>query len=307
MTQDSGNYQLIDFGNGRKLESLAGYLIDRPSPAADFTSPENRKQWQDADARFDTPTRQWTFRRPWPNPLVIDCDGFRMPTRPTPFGHIGLFPEQSDNWKWLREGSKDDFSTIGRGNCIKGLNLFGYTGASTMAMVSAGLEVAHVDAAKPNVDAAATAARLNGWNDRPIRYLVDDAAKFVSREVRRGRCYHTIVLDPPAYGHSPKQSRGSSKTWRLERDLWPLLENVLRLLDPSSRVSPRILFTGHTESVGPDEVIQFLKRSRLIDTSGLRIDTSRSQLETPSGRKLDAGFQVRCVFEREASSQGLIH
>ncbi|WP_068263280.1 class I SAM-dependent methyltransferase [Rubripirellula obstinata] len=298
MTEESGTYQLIDFGNGRKLESLAGYVIDRPSPAADFDQPEDRRLWNDVDARFDGATKRWEFRRPWPKSLVIDCDGFIMPTRPTPFGHIGLFPEQADNWQWLRGQPKSYSDVASHEPHPKGLNLFGYTGASSMAMLSAGFEVAHVDAAKPNVDAAAKAAELNNWQDRPIRYLVDDAAKFVAREVRRERHYHTVVLDPPAYGHSPKQSRGSTKTWRLERDLWPLLDNVLRILDPSSDVSPRILFTGHTESIGPDEVIGFLKQSRLIDTSGLRIDASRSQLRTASGRELDAGFQVRCVFER---------
>lgn len=296
--QDSGNYQLLDFGNARKLESLAGYVVDRPSPAAEFHEPEDRPRWQEADARFDASTRQWEFRRPWPESLVIDCDGFRMPVRPTPFGHIGLFPEQSDNWQWLRSETVKKASSASDLQTPKGLNLFGYTGASTMAMVSAGFEVAHVDAAKPNVDAASRAAALNDWQDRPIRYLVDDAAKFVSRDVRRGRYYHTIVLDPPAYGHSPKQSRGGGKTWRLERDLWPLLDDVLRLLDPSEDVSPRLLVTGHTDSIGSGDIIDYLNRSRLIDTSGLRIEASRSQLKTSIGKTLDAGFQVRCKLER---------
>jgi 23S rRNA (cytosine1962-C5)-methyltransferase len=287
---DSDAYQLIDFGDARKLESLGGYVVDRPSPAAQFDRPENRQRWRKADARFDAETKQWVFRRPWPESASVDCRGFRMPVRPTPFGHIGLFPEQFSNWQWLRQDSVANTSEP-----CRALNLFGYTGASTMALVSAGYEVAHVDAAKPNVDAARRAAERNQWHDRPVRYLVDDAAKFAAREVRRGRKYHTIVLDPPAYGHSPKQSRGGGKTWRLERDLWSLLDDCLRLWATSGPVTPRLLITGHTESIGSDEVVQYLQQSPLIDASGLRIDASRSQLETPSGRTLDAGFQVRVL------------
>ena len=158
-----------------------------------------------------------------------------------------------------------------------------------MALVSAGFRVAHVDAAKPNVDAARIAANLNGWAERPVRYLVDDAAKFTAREVRRGRKYHTIVLDPPAYGHSPK-----GKAWRLERDLWPLLNDCLKLLDPQSF---RLLVTGHSQEVERAEVERFLRQSAFLrhaDTnSGLLLGSGRSQLEDSGGRTLDAGFYIR--------------
>ncbi len=208
-----------------------------------------------------------------------------MPLRPTPFGHIGLFPEQGDNWRWLGTTASESEEAY----TANGLNLFGYTGASSMAMSNAGLSVVHVDAAKPNVQSAKQAAELNQFDDRPIRYIVDDAAKFAAREVRRKRIYHTIVLDPPAYGHSPK-----GKAWRLERDLWPLLENCLEILDPDRF---RLLITGHSEEVGATEVCKYLTQSRLIqqaDQAGrLRIQSGRSQLEDSTGRSLDAGFFVR--------------
>lgn len=279
----SDRYQLIDFGNGRKLESLAGYLIDRPSPAALEATPHSPQRWADADARFDTETKSWTEVRPWPSDLSVDCGEFRMPLRPTPFGHIGLFPEQADNWRWLGEAARDDAPAP------TALNLFGYTGASTMALIAAGYEVAHVDAAKPNVRAVRIAAEANGRSDAPIRYLVDDAAKFAAREVRRGRTYHTIVLDPPAYGHA-----AGSKAWRLERDLWPLLEDCLRLLDPTSF---RLLVTGHSPQVDDWDVVQFIQDNEIIPQglreSGLLIESGRSQLEDEIGRHLDAGFYVR--------------
>jgi len=279
-------YQLIDFGNGRKLESLGDYRIIRPSPAADASDPVGPADWKRWDARYDASQRRWEFQRPWPERLLIDCGPFVMPVRPTPFGHIGLFPEQSDNWQWLaaRPAAAGEAA----------LNLFGYTGASTLALVSSGYHVAHVDAAKPNVQALRTAAELNGWQGGPIRYLVDDAAKFTAREVRRKRRYHTIVLDPPAYGHGP-----SGKAWRLQRDLWPLFDSCLQLLEADH---VRLLITGHSPEVDADDVIAFLRRSELLRRhrdgggQGLLLQSGRSQLTDLSGRHLDAGFFVRLAI-----------
>ena len=280
---DSGRYQLIDFGDGRKLESLAGHLIDRPSPSAEGFSRQRTADWSGAAARFDSQSKAWVHHCQWPNDLDIDCGKFRMPVSPTPFGHIGLFPEQYDNWQWLcQRGDGDDSSQTA-------LNLFAYTGASTMALAVAGFRVAHVDAAKPNVQSARLAAQHNNLQDAPIRYLVDDATKFVAREVRRGRRYHTIVLDPPAYGHAPK-----GKAWRIERDLWPLLEDCLELMDPKQF---RLLISGHSPEVDGAQVCRFLEEQpffrRENDLSGLILDSGRSQLRDLHGRSLDSGFYVR--------------
>ncbi|MEM1070575.1 MAG: SAM-dependent methyltransferase [Planctomycetota bacterium] len=278
MSADS--YRLLDFGDGRKLESLNGYCIDRPSPAAERVRIQSPKLWSNVDAIFDESNRTWTFHEEWPDSLALDCGPFRMPVRPTPHGHIGLFPEQSDNWVWLANASPPD-------DVCDALNLFGYTGASTLALVNAGYRVAHVDAAKPNVQAVRAAVACNHWDSPPIRYLVDDASKFAAREVRRGRRYHTIVLDPPAYGHGP-----TGRAWRLERDLWPLLDDCLQLMDPSSF---RLLITGHSPEVDPKDVIQYLKRTDFYEDSdrGLLLRSGRSQLKDTHGRSLDAGFYVR--------------
>ena len=207
-----------------------------------------------------------------------------MPVSPTPFGHVGVFPEQASNWRWLAA------TKVVMDAPSWALNLFAYTGASTMALAKAGFAVAHVDAAKPNVQSARQAAEINDLVDHPIRYLVDDAARFVSRELRRERAYHTIVLDPPAYGHGP-----SGKAWRLERDLWPLLEDCCRLL---TKESFRLLVTGHSPQVDSGDVVQFLKESNRLPTSaGLRFQSGRSQLSTTDGRALDAGFYVRVFCE----------
>lgn len=286
MTTDQNSqhrYQLIDFGDGRKLESIAGYVIDRPSPAAEGVRRSSQGLWSRADSSFDLTTKQWTHRTRWPDDLDVDCGAFRMPVAPTPYGHIGLFPEQSDNWKWLTNIKH------GAGIQPRALNLFAYTGASTLALVAADYQVAHVDAAKPNVESARQAAQHNGWQEAPIRYLVDDAAKFVAREIRRHRSYQTIVLDPPAYGHSPQ-----GKAWRIERDLWPLLEDCLRLMNPADF---RLLVTGHSPEVDETDVCEFLKETEFFRTaqpvSGLLLASGRSQLVDRHRRVLDAGFFVR--------------
>jgi 23S rRNA (cytosine1962-C5)-methyltransferase len=294
-------YELVDFGDGRKLERFAGRLIDRPSPAAVDYSKIRPDIWSEADSVFDASAKTWRHRTPWPEDFELCCGSFVMPLSPRPFGHLGVFPEQDRNWKWLVDTAPDvridasDGSSSGDPQRLPaGLNLFAYTGASTMAMASSGIRVAHVDAAKPNVAAARVAAERNGFNDHPIRYLVDDAAKFAAREVRRERLYQTIVLDPPAYGHSPR-----GKAWRLERDLWPLLDDCLQLLSASSF---RLLITGHSPQVGPDDVVNYLLE-RLPSQRGVSRNRVRSGLESgrlvlPAhrGRTLDAGHFVRLQF-----------
>ena len=160
-----------------------------------------------------------------------------------------------------------------------------------MALVSAGFAVSHVDAAKPNVESAREAARVNGWQERTIRYLVDDASKFAAREVRRGRKYHTIVLDPPAYGHGP-----AGKAWRLERDIWPLLTDCLRLLETDGF---RVLVTGHSPQIGVQEIEEFFRHAATLPEAvrtALRIESGRSQLKDQQDRTLDAGFFVRVSY-----------
>ena len=327
------SYALLDFGGGRKLERFGGRLFDRPSPAAEGQRKGTPERWAEADSVFHLKQKAWEHRTDWPEDCRVDCGVFEMPISPTPFGHVGVFPEQSGNWNWLSETAPDilgcgpdgvradsidaqppnDRAAGGASdrssqtdeharqparrraglNQASGLNLFAYTGASTIAMACSGMKVAHVDAARPNVVAARAAAESNGLADHPIRYLVDDAAKFVARENRRGNRYHTIVLDPPAYGHSP-----SGKAWRLERDLWPLIDDCLTLLTPPNY---RLLITGHSPQVGPPDVVNYLtRRIRELSDSGPtklespNITSGRLSLIDPTHRKLDAGFYVRC-------------
>ncbi len=257
--------------------------MDRPSPAAE---PHRRRlrTWSDVDAHFDAGTKRWTFHRPWPDALELNCGAFAMPIQPTPFGHIGIFPEQQPNWQWLRK--RVDSHRHHDAAPLQALNLFGYTGASSLAVAAAGGKVAHVDAAKPNVLAAKRAATAAGCDDS-IRFLTDDASKFVARELRRQRQYDLIILDPPAYGHGP-----SGKAWRLERDLWPLLQQCLELLTAPVR---QLLLTGHSEQIGSGEVATWLRQQVGPD---IQIAAGRSGLPDAAQRKLDCGFFVRAVWEQ---------
>lgn len=316
----SGCYQLIDFGNGRKLESLAGRLIDRPSPAAEHVLPRDPAVWADADSRYDLESRSWTHRTAWPELLTVELGddselqnqttALRLPVQPTPFGHIGIFPEQLENWRWLmRTSPVAGTSNSPRSRQRHALNLFAYTGASTMAMASSGMSVAHVDAAKPNVEAAKRFALANGLGNAPVRYLVDDAAAFVQREIRRGNRYHTVVLDPPAYGHGPNSKRHpkpsdkrpaqQAQAWRISRDLPELLRNCFELISGSSF---RMLVTGHSAEMDQADVLDLVQRNlkrRRIGRLQPHIEAGRMTLADRANRSLDAGFYVRCLLAPE--------
>jgi 23S rRNA (cytosine1962-C5)-methyltransferase len=297
-------YQLIDFGDGRKLESLAGYVVDRPSPAADgFRPSAGQSAWLAANARYDTERRNWNIRSPWPENISLDAGSFQLPFRATPFGHIGCFPEQLPNWKWLAETidqmqSRRTTAESEAGNTpLECLNLFAHTGGSTLAMASRGAAVAHVDAAKPSVSAARQVAAENRLGDAKIRYLVEDAGRFVAREVRRGRKYDVIVLDPPGYGHGT-----GGKTWRISRDLWPLLSDCLRLLGSTGAA---MLVTGHSDSPDQFEIATYLRKQIVamgspdeaaIIADRLRIASGRSELTDLAGRHLDTGYYVRVTW-----------
>ena len=295
------SYQLLDFGDGRKVESIAGYVVDRPSPAADGCRWGGREssRGHDVDARFDLKTG-WTFQRPVPPDWRVECGAFVMPIIARPYGHIGLFPEQRPNWDWLsslRIGGRS-------GEPPTSLNLFAYTGAASIAMATAGFDVTHVDAARPNVTAAGEAVRLNEsilGRRLTVRLIVEDAGKFVERCVRRGRRFDAIVMDPPAYGHDPK-----GRAWRIARDVWPMLRSTLSLLKPRGI----LLFTGHSPDVTETDVERFLGNgdhhpgdanmgSPRIVSGRLGLNCSTPHARPPATsqpRILDAGYFVR--FER---------
>lgn len=218
------DYQLLDMGHGRKLERFGRYVIDRPEEQAMAPAALPPETWLRADAVFDGDAEdkegRWRFfRHATATPFALGWNGLDFLGRFTPFRHMGFFPEQSAHWTWLEERIK------AAGRPLRILNLFGYTGISTLVAARAGAQVTHVDASKKAIVFARenqTQARLD---DRPIRWLTDDAVKFVEREIRRGNRYDGILLDPPKFGRGP-----TGETWHLFEDLPRHLEGCVELL-----------------------------------------------------------------------------
>ncbi len=220
------DYGLIDSGHGKKLERYGRFRFVRPEPQAMWIPAGG--DWR-AAAEFvpgsdEDGGGRWTFAEPVPRDgWKLRWDNVSFTAQTTPFRHLGFFPDMAPVWNWMRE------RTVGL-NAPECMNLFGYTGVGTLAMAANGAKMVHVDASKKSVEAARGNAALSGLSDAPVRWLIDDAAKFVAREVRRGRRYDGILLDPPKYGRGPE-----GEIWRLEEDLPRLIADCRRLLDENSR------------------------------------------------------------------------
>jgi 23S rRNA (cytosine1962-C5)-methyltransferase len=218
------DYGLVDSGGGRKLERYGRYRFIRPEPQA-MWAPASA-DWA-ADGEFvpgsdEEGGGRWRFDRPVPKEgWDLGWEEVRFRAQATPFRHLAFFPDMAPQWAWMRE-------RLAPG--AEALNLFGYTGVGTLAMAARGARLTHVDASKKSVEAGKANAALSGMADRPIRWMVDDAAKFAAREVRRGRRYEGIILDPPKFGRGP-----AGEVWRLEEGLPGLIADCRALLDSDSR------------------------------------------------------------------------
>lgn len=216
------DYGLIDCGDGRKLERYGPVTVVRPEPQAMWAPAADG--W-DPDATFvpgsdEEGGGRWVQHRPVPGQWPLGRDGVRFNAALTPFRHLAFFPDMAPQWDWMSARAKD----------AEVLNLFGYTGVGSLLLSAAGARLVHVDASKKSVEAGKANAALSDMSERPIRWIVDDATKFTAREVRRGRRYDGILLDPPKFGRGPE-----GETWRLEEDLAPLLADCRKLLDDDSR------------------------------------------------------------------------
>jgi 23S rRNA (cytosine1962-C5)-methyltransferase len=216
------DWGLIDSGHGRKLERYGPVRVIRPEPQAMWTPASD--DWQ-AEATFvpgsdEEGGGRWVQHKPVPQSWPLARGAVRFHASLTPFRHLGFFPDMAPQWDWMRERSAD--ADI--------FNLFGYTGVGTLLLSEAGGRLVHVDASKKSVEGGKANAALSGMSDRPIRWIVDDAGKFTAREVRRGRRYDGILLDPPKFGRGPE-----GEVWRLEDHLAPLLADCQKLLDDQSR------------------------------------------------------------------------
>ncbi|MEK7625702.1 MAG: class I SAM-dependent methyltransferase [Patescibacteria group bacterium] len=216
-TADDG-YELIDSGEGEKLERYGKFLISRPDPQALWPKNLADVEWQKANAFFSRVSEdaKWSTRGNIPDRWQVDFGGLKMWIKLSAFKHTGLFPEQLSNWEWIRQKVQGP---------VKVLNLFGYTGGASLAAAQAGAEVCHVDGSKVAIGWARDNAELSGLTGKPIRWILDDATKFVQREIKRGNFYDGIIMDPPSFGHGPK-----GESWKIEKDFLPFIESCKKIL-----------------------------------------------------------------------------
>jgi 23S rRNA (cytosine1962-C5)-methyltransferase len=228
------DYHLLDSGDGRKLEQVGPYRFIRPEAQAIWPPALNAEIWEKADGEFissaagrdreDSDSGKWKLGANIPDTWIVQYEGLRFNAMPTPFRHLGFFPEQAAHWRWC-EGMIKAHLARGR-QPPKVLNLFGYTGVASLHAARAGAEVTHVDSSKKAISQAFANRDEAAMQDMPIRYITEDARRFVSREERRGRRYHGIILDPPKYGRGAK-----GEIWRTERDITSLLNDISAILE----------------------------------------------------------------------------
>lgn len=280
--QTRGSFELIDFGGGARLERFGDRTVDRPHPAA-LGARREGAAWLGADLHFDR-ERGWTGPAADNGAWPLELAGLSVELRPTEAGQLGIFPEHLAMRPWLETCTSDIGAAAQRSAAPTRavLHLFAYTGLATLVMAAAGAAVAHVDSSRPTVAWARRNAERSHLDDRPIRWIVDDARTFTEREARRGRRYAGLVLDPPSYGHGP-----AGRPWRLEDDLGTLLETAIRVLEPGAFV----LLTAHTPGFDGDRLAAVLGRA-LSRPVGL-IETGELDLLTEHGHRLDLGAFAR--------------
>ena len=249
------DYELLDSGNFEKLERFGRYVIARPEPQAIWDRSMRAEEWDRlADARFRKDRRsddrgEWILRSGMPEQWFVGYENgglqLRMRLGLTSFKHVGIFPEQSENWNFIYRQVRDRFPGA------KVLNLFAYTGGATLAAAKAGASVTHVDASKGMVAWAKENARSSNLESAPIRWIVDDCVKFVERELRRGNHYDAIIMDPPSYGRGP-----SGEVWKLEDNLYPFVELVSQVLSDQPLF---VILNSYTTGLSPSVLTYILQ------------------------------------------------
>ena len=274
------DYEILECGNGMKKERWGDVVLVRPDPQVIW--PLEAPDWGAYDGYYHRSSKgggTWEYRRQLPESWVVRYKNRRFKIRPTSFKHTGLFPEQAVNWDWcgkLIEAAPKP---------MRVLNLFGYTGGATISAAAAGAEVCHVDAAKGMVAWCRENAALSGLGAANIRYIVDDCAKFVEREIRRGATYQGIIMDPPSYG------RGSNgEVWQFERDLYGLLQKCAGLFDRAH--GQFFLVNAYTTGISPTVVGNLLRGA--LATFGGHVDSGEVGLPiSTSLNTLPCGLYAR--------------
>lgn len=287
-TTQQKDYELIDSGMAMKLERYGEYTFMRPDPEALWKKGSDETLWKARDLEFirKGEKTRWDIRPGVPSTWNISFGGFTFAIRPSSFKHTGLFPEQLPNWQWTQEKIAEHASQYTQPITV--LNLFAYTGGATLAAASAGAMVAHVDGSKSAVAWARDNAELSGLSDKPIRWIVEDVLLFLKREIKRGNHYDAIIMDPPSFGHGPKD------------ELWKIEAHFIELLDLCSQVLSDkplfVLINGYTagySAIAYQNNLQAMMKDfpGTIETGELTIE------ETEKKRLLPCGIFARWVRE----------
>ncbi len=278
LADDWKDYELIDTGDGEKLERWGKYILRRPDPQIIWPKINGDKLWKNADAHYHRSKSgggNWEYKKELPPSWKVRYKELSFHIEPTGFKHTGLFPEQAVNWKWIMDKIKN------ANRPISVLNLFAYTGGATVACASAGAEVCHVDAAKGMVNWAKENLSLSGLGERPVRFIVDDVMKFVQREVRRGRKYDAVIMDPPSYGRGPK-----GEIWKIEESLYGFVEQCKDILSDKPLF---FLINSYTTGFSPTVLGNMLnvllkgKYNGEISCGEVGIPSSSNELILPCG------------------------
>ena len=275
------DFELLDCSRGEKLERWGRYTVVRPDPQAIWDTPRSDRRWQHCDGRY---TRSASGGGSWdrgslPASWQISYGELTFNVKPMSFKHTGLFPEQAANWDYIMRKVRS------AGRPISVLNLFAYTGAATVAALAAGASVCHVDAAKGMVAWAKENAASSGVADRSVRWIVDDCAKFVEREIRRGRRYDAIIMDPPSYGRGP-----GGEVWKLEDDLWDFVSLTAGVLSDDPLF---VIINSYTTGLSPS-VLTYIAESIFTRRFGGRAESRELGLPvTATGLCLPCGAACR--------------
>lgn len=277
--KDWNDYQLLDAGNGEKLERWGKVILRRPDPQAIWPITED-STWKNVDAHYFRSEQgggHWDFYKKIPEEWTVSYKNLTFKVSPTNFKHTGLFPEQAVNWDYIMEKIKH------ANREIRVLNLFAYTGGATMASAAGGAtEVVHVDAAKGMVEWAKENMKLSNLEDSRIRFLVDDCMKFVEREIRRGRKYDVIIMDPPSYGRGP-----DGEVWKFERNIYELIMSCMQILSDEPLF---VLINSYTTGISSTVLENILKTTILkkypngtVDAGEIGLPIEQDQLVLPCG------------------------
>lgn len=285
-TKKQKDYELIDSGFGNKLERYGEYLISRPEKEALWKKSLDEATWDSADLNFirNGLKNKWIIKNGVPNNWIINYGDLNFIIKPTSFKHIGIFPEQLPNWEWMEKLIKKSIGTTYGNKPISVLNLFAYTGGATLVCAKAGAEVCHVDGSKSAVIWARENAEISGLKDAPIRWLIEDVILFLKREIKRGRVYDAIIMDPPSFGHGPKD-----ELWKIEEDFLILMDLCKQVLSSDPLF---ILINGYT--AGYSSIVYENNLSDMMKDYKGKIEGGEIVIEESSSKKsLPCGIFAR--------------